>query len=58
MGVGLLVKKNTIETVISCKPVSSIVIAVRIAVKPINMTSIQVYAPQLVTVTCILMNLP
>ena len=44
-GVGFLVNKKRISSVISCTPVSSRLISIRIAAKPQNMTIIQVYAP-------------
>ena len=44
-GVGFLVERNTAKSVIECTPVSSRLISIRLACKPLNLTIIQVYAP-------------
>lgn len=44
-GVGFLVNKNTLSSVIGCELISSRLIALRIRAKPLNITLIQVYAP-------------
>ena len=44
-GVGFIVNKNKINSVISCTPISSRLISIRIAARPLNITIIQVYAP-------------
>ena len=44
-GVAFIVRKEITGSVISCTPVSSRLISIRIAAKPHNMTIIQVYAP-------------
>ena len=44
-GVGILVNKNKIDSVISCTPISSRLMSIRIAAKPQNITIFQVYAP-------------
>lgn len=44
-GVGFIVNKSKINSVISCTPISSRLISIRIAARPMNITIIQVYAP-------------
>ena len=44
-GVGFLVHKNIVNSIIECKPVSSRHIAIRLKATPFNLTIIQVYAP-------------
>ena len=44
-GVGILVNKSKINCVISCTPISSRLMSIRIAAKPQNITIFQVYAP-------------
>ena len=38
-------KKETVPCIISCKPISSSLISIRVSAKPHNITIIQVYAP-------------
>ena len=44
-GVGSLVHKNTISSVMGCRPVSSRLITIRLRASPFNFTIVQVYAP-------------
>ncbi|MGL4418375.1 MAG: reverse transcriptase domain-containing protein [Plesiomonas shigelloides] len=44
-GVAFIVRKEVVGTVISCTPVSSRLISIRISARPQNLTIIQVYAP-------------
>ena len=44
-GVGFLIHKDTVNTVMGCRPVSSRIITIRIRASPFNITIIQVYAP-------------
>ena len=44
-GVGLLVHKDIINTVMGCRPVSSRLITIRFRAVPFNITILQVYAP-------------
>ena len=44
-GVGFLVHKNIVKTVMGCRPISSRLITIRLQAKPFNITIIQVYAP-------------
>ncbi|WP_353805871.1 hypothetical protein, partial [Acinetobacter baumannii] len=44
-GVGFLVHKNILATVMGCRPVSSRLITIRLRVAPFNITIIQAYAP-------------
>lgn len=44
-GVAFIVRKEVVGTVISCTPVSSRLISIRISARPHNITIIQVYAP-------------
>ena len=44
-GVAFIVRKEITDCVISCTPVNSRIISIRIAAKPINITVTQVYAP-------------
>ena len=44
-GVGFLVNKNCASSVISCTPISSRLVSIRMSAKPNNITIIQVYAP-------------
>ena len=46
-GVAFLVNKKRVNSVLSCTPISSRLISIRIAAKPHNITLIQVYAPTL-----------
>jgi len=44
-GVAFMVNKDTVSSVIQCRPKSSRLISIRIAAVPKNITAIQVYAP-------------
>ena len=44
-GVAFLVRKEIVNCVLSCTPISGRVISIRISAKPHNLTIIQVYAP-------------
>ena len=44
-GVGFLVHKDIVKSVIGCRPVSSRLMTVRLGASPFNITIIQVYAP-------------
>ena len=44
-GVGFLIHKDTVNTVMGCRPVSSRIITIRIRASPFNITIIQAYAP-------------
>ena len=44
-GVGFLVHKDIVNPVMSCRPVSSRLIVIRLRVSPFNITIIQAYAP-------------
>ncbi|WP_353817088.1 endonuclease/exonuclease/phosphatase family protein [Acinetobacter baumannii] len=44
-GVGFLVHKNILATVMGCRPVSSRLITIRLRATPFNITIIQAYAP-------------
>ena len=44
-GVAFIVKKEAVGTIMSCTPISSRLISIRISAKPHNITAIQVYAP-------------
>ena len=44
-GVGFLVHKDVVNAVLGCRPVSSILISIRLIEGPFNITVIQVYAP-------------
>ena len=44
-GVGFIVNKDQVNSVISCRPVNSRIISLRIRAQPLNLTVIQVYAP-------------
>nr|XP_027209727.1 uncharacterized protein LOC113803201 [Penaeus vannamei] len=44
-GVGFLVHKNSVKSVLECTPISSRIISIRLAAKPQNISIIQVYAP-------------
>ena len=44
-GVGLLVHKDIVKSVIGCRPISSRLMTVRLRASPFNITIIQVYAP-------------
>ena len=44
-GVGFLVHKDIVKSVIGCRPVSSRLMTVRLRASPFNITIIQVYAP-------------
>ena len=44
-GVGFIANRTRIKSVISCIPVSSRIITIRISAKPKNITLIQAYAP-------------
>ena len=46
-GVGFLVHKDTVDTVVGCRPVSSRIITIRLRAVPFNITIVQVYAPTL-----------
>ena len=44
-GVGFVVHKDIVKSVIGCRPISSRLMTVRLRVSPFNITIIQVYAP-------------
>ena len=44
-GVGFLVHKDTVKSVMGCEPISSRLIKIRLRAKPFNITIIQAYAP-------------
>ena len=44
-GVGFIVNKDRVKSVINCRPINSRIISIRIAAAPLNITIIQVYAP-------------
>jgi len=44
-GVAFIVRKETVNSIISCTPVSSRVIVIRVSARPHNMTVINAYAP-------------
>ena len=44
-GVGFLVHKDIVKSVIGCRPISSRLMTVRLRASPFNITIIQVYAP-------------
>ena len=44
-GVGFLVQKDTVNTVMGCQPVSSGIITIRLRATPFNITVVQAYAP-------------
>ena len=44
-GVGFLIHKDIVNTVMGCRPVSSRVIIIRLRAVPFNSTIVQVYAP-------------
>ena len=44
-GVGFLVHKDILKSVIGCRPISSRLMTVRLRTSPFNITIIQVYAP-------------
>ena len=44
-GVGFLVHKDTVNTVMGCYPISSRLMTIRLRAAPFNITVIQVYAP-------------
>ena len=44
-GVGFLIHKDTVNSVMGCRPVSSRIITIRIRANPFNITIIQAYAP-------------
>ena len=44
-GVGFLVHKDMVNTVMSCRPVSSRLIIIRLRATPLNITIVQAYAP-------------
>ena len=46
-GVGFLVHKDIVNTVMGCRPVSSRIITIRPRAVPFNITIVQVYAPTL-----------
>ena len=43
-GVGFLVHKDTVNTVMGCRPVSSKLITIRLRAFPLNITIVQAYA--------------
>ena len=45
-GVGFLVHKDTVNTVMGCQPISSRLIASRLRATPFNITVVQAYAPK------------
>ena len=44
-GVGFLVHKDTVNTVMGCQPISSRLITIRLEATPFNITVVQAYAP-------------
>ena len=44
-GVGILVHKDILNTIMGCRPVSSRLITIRLRAVPFNITIVQVYAP-------------
>ena len=44
-GVGFLIHKDTVNTIMECRPVSSRLITIRLKASPFNITIIQAYAP-------------
>ena len=44
-GVGFLIHKDTVNTIMGCRPVSSRLITIRLKASPFNITVIQAYAP-------------
>ena len=44
-GVAFLVHKNTLPSVMECRPVSSRITSIRLAASPKNVTIMQIYAP-------------
>ena len=44
-GVGFIVHKNTVNCVMTCCPISSRLITIRLRASPFNITSMQAYAP-------------
>ena len=44
LGVGFLVHKNIVNTVMECRPVSSRLITIRLRAVPFNVTIVQAYA--------------
>ena len=44
-GVGFLVHKETVDTVMGCQPISSRLITIRLRATPFNITVVQAYAP-------------
>ena len=44
-GVGFLVQKDIVNTVMGCRPVSSRLITIRLGAVPFNITIVQAYAP-------------
>lgn len=44
-GVGFIVRKERVNSVISCTPINSRIISIRISARPKNVTIMQVYAP-------------
>ena len=44
-GVGFLVHKDIVNTVMGCRPVSRRLINIRLRAAPFNITTVQVYAP-------------
>ena len=44
-GVGFLIHKDIVNTVMGCRPVSSRLIAIRLRAVPLNITIVQAYAP-------------
>ena len=44
-GVGFLVHKDILDTVVGCRPVSSRLFTIRLRAVPLNFTIVQAYAP-------------
>ena len=44
-GVGFLVHKNTVNSVLGCRPVNKRIITIRLRANPFNITIVQAYAP-------------
>ena len=48
-GVGFLVHKDIVNTIMGCRPVSSRLITIRLRAVPFNITIVQAYAPTMMT---------
>ena len=50
-GIGFLVHKDIMNTVMGCSPVSSRLITIRLRAVPFNITIVQVYTPRQIMMT-------